>query len=359
MDYQHLRILNDPQGKPNLIEYKFVTDPNRIQKISVETIPDTLRSLLSVNKDDQFHIIHYRNILKIIDQTVKNQGKPQNEGKLIVKRNLSKGLQKFIYQIKYEADDQDFYKMIDDWIHLIYYPKLLFRLDESKCPILPGEQDDHTTVGQAENIRLRALEDLRQLLLNLIKTKEQITIRNVILEANSPVLVFTPYDENNRMIHVSHERLNEYNIIYPLQLYYGWRYLSDSPLTLYIIDNISDEVPIRKIDHIYIIPSMSRYNDVINMFEIEVRNLISLQYVSLDLELPKLKISSSSIQSDNQGYLINNRIDLYSHLIDRFNHNMITTKTTYKYIINEYNKTLFGWIFPNGIPENLNQFNQN
>nr|QBK90745.1 MAG: hypothetical protein LCPAC201_00460 [Pithovirus LCPAC201] len=385
------------QGEITHIKYQWVTDPNLIKKVDRSLIPNSLltsllgrdnfknRNLLAVKNNNLESgsskvklIIHFQDVLDLILEQISEIFLMSNQGGGLISVNLirkdalqsvrgglisvnlprnlgsdtdpSKGLKKYLYHLEYHPSLSDQYQKIGNWINLINYPPLILSVDESKYAILPGEQDKNTTAGEAEYIRLQAIAGLRTVIKALVGKKEHLPIRNVIQDTLpnhiSPssslqmTSIFIPYDQDNRMIYVSPEEERDYQVFHPLELYYGWRYLSDSPLTLYVIDKMPFNPPIRKIEGIYIIPTMKKYNAAFNQASLEIANLIVREYLTLNLEVPNFRILDHS--SDLTDFM-DHKMDIYSNLISRFGHKMITTRTDYSFEINRDNQALFRW----------------
>nr|QBK91212.1 MAG: hypothetical protein LCPAC202_01860 [Pithovirus LCPAC202] len=351
-------------GKITHIKYQWVTDPNASKIVDLSRIPDSLvDSLAKLNQSKNINLIEtdvissrtdkgkilivFREILELILEQIKNQiftGLIKGKESGIP---FSKGIKKYLYYLEYNPKLKNEHQRISDLIDLINYPPLILSVNESKFPVLPGERDEYTTVGQAEYIRLQAIAGLRTIIEVIVRKKEQLPIRNVIQETISDqkiksgiISIFTPHDQNNRMIYVSPERKKEYEVFYPLELYYGWRYFSDSPLTLYVIKNTPFNPPIRKIEGNYIIPTMSRYNSVFNQGSLEIRNLMARGYLALNLEMPIFRILDHSVDLTP---FMDHKMEIYSNLITRFGHKMITPRTDYTFNINAENKSLFKW----------------
>ena len=365
----------DTREETTHIKYQWVTDPNMIKVVDRSTIPDSL--LVNLARIDNFKnqnssengydrgklTISFRDVLDLILKQIKEIFLSSNQVEFIETKNLSrknvtlfrggetgaslpKGLKKYIYHLKYYSRLEDQYRKISDWVNLINYPPLILSVDESKYAVLPGEQNKDTTEGEAEYVRLQAIAGLRTVIKALIGKKQHLTIRNVIQTtsvdqiSSNIISVFTPYDQDNKMIYVSPEEEREYKVFHPLELYYGWRYLSDNPLTLYVINRMPFNPPIRKIEGIYIIPTMSRYNEAFNQASLEITNLIVRGYLTLNLEVPDFRILDHSL---DQTSFMDHQMDIYSNLVSRFGHEMITPRTDYSFEINQDNQALFRW----------------
>lgn len=356
----------DLSRKITHIKYQWVTDPNTSKIIDRSLIPSSLiysleesNQLKNINligvEDESKIVIVFQKILNLILEQINSKKFTGLMKGKDMETPLSKGLKKYLYYLEYNPDLKTEYQKISDLINLINYPPLILSVDESKFSILPGERDEYTTTGQAEYIRLQAIAGLRTIIQALVRKKEQLPVRNVIQETVSTfkpqypqepklgskiILTYTPHDQNNQMIYVSREEKKEYEVFHPLELYYGWRYLSDSPLTLYVIKNSPFNPPIRKIEGIYAVPTMSVYNASFNQATLEIENLIGRGYLALNLEMPNFRILDHSL---DQTSFMDHRTEIYSNLITRFEHKMITDRTDYIFNITSDNKNLFKW----------------
>jgi hypothetical protein len=324
------------------IEYKWATNPNQVKLFSSRELPKSLLAIAD-SQDNKIHI-SYGRIAELIVSQIKTLFSP-SDLLFEIEESLPKGYKLFTYRLKYNPLDEEKYEEIRSLIEIIDYPPLSLSVEESNFPILPGEKIPTTTVGEAENLRLQAMVGLRSIVDALVRKKEKLIVRNVIQNFSPEVgkLTFVPHDQKNRLIYLSPEERRTYQILHQLEHYYGWRYLSDSPLTLYILQKMSTSLPVREVEEFYIIPTDTEHNYVLEEVELQVGNLIWQRYLTLNTEIPDYRIVETSENKLSDFFTSEGPNQLYLDLIDRFQHHLISSGTEYSYTIDEDNQSLFKW----------------
>lgn len=298
----------------------FVTDPNIEQYYPVSSLPDSLTCLKTKpdypyqtslsDEDESMIFLKNSDIYNWLAQKL-------TKSKKYIKR-LANGLLKIDF-ISEQPHPTDLTELID----ILSYKELYIALPASDNINIAVKYDptiEYENIHQHSVSTTNAHHDWLNIIKHIISTELNIPIESLIYNGvvantgNNPSVV-TGSDliryqvlsgaDSIWVSNLDYVRINNLDLL----SYYGWRYLTDSPLIFQIFNELQTVVPVRQVYDFYIIPFIIDYANNIPFLD-KLSYFINKGYQTVD-------IPDSTIKSTD------GRLSMYYEILTRFGYKII------------------------------------
>ncbi len=308
------------------IKIRWVSDENISELYQAQQLPSELISyaqdknskldadLLSSKDEDKRVLLNN----KLISQWLLNEINDNKSISVLAvsQKNLANGLK--LYAVTLLSNDTT--GTIIKFLNIarnITYRALIITLDKKTLPLVKHDLSiEYMTVFQKEFSETIAIKEWTILTRHILRAETSQPIKRVmVVNSDDNIISFQVTGQDSDAIYVSSLEHIRINIRLNLGQYYGWRYLTDSPLISEVLRSINADPPLKRVHNVYIIPFNQQYDNVAKRVRPMIDSMLLEGYQAIEL--------AENVLTDN------GLLNLYLEILTRFNYEVVRRPKTY------------------------------